>query len=247
MELSSKFKKFNIQPRKKKFYNEFYNTLFGLINNNSQIIQISGAAGSGKSTLTQFIVGTLVDMEETSSVLWINASSGFSNKRLEDIFKSDPQQLSKLKENILVANALSYFDQQMLLNKICSENYIFPPDIKFIVVDSISRNFRLELAKCEDMKVRVKLVNQFFSEQIYPLEMLCARLNAILILVHDSSYNPNLEKNKKFLSNLFERIKSIDIELAHNDCEEKQIYLKYHNIRFSSFYSLTKNGFEFMI
>ena len=46
--------------------------------------------------------------------------------------------------------------------------------------------------------------------------MTCQRENISLLLIHESSFNPNLNQNKPFFYKLYDRIKSIDINLTRD-------------------------------
>ena len=77
--------------------------------------------------------------------------------------------------------------------------------------------------------------------------MFAARIGAILIFVHEASYNPEMNKNLKLLHKLFDRIDSIQIKLIKEDFEENILSLNYFDFKFRSFYRLSNRGFEFMI
>ena len=235
-------------PSNDQFCIKFIDFMSNLLQDNYQMIQVSGDAGSGKSTFVQFLVGHLISNKENlSSALWVNAGTPFSYKRLEDNFKDTPEKLTYIKSNIFLTNISSYKKQQHLVNVLTTMENFFPLNAKFLIFDSISRNFRLKLMEFEEIKNKIKLINTFFTEQIYPLQMLASYIKINLILIHEVSYKPNLNKNVKFLHNLFNRIDSITINLSKNSKEEHVFRLKYHNIKLLSYYKLSNNGFEFII
>ena len=180
------------------------------------------------------------------SALWINAGSPFSYKRLEHNFNDVPEQFEYIKNNIFLTNISLYFKQQNLINELSSIENFIPMNTKLIIFDSISYNFRLKLMEFNEIDIKIKLINAFFSEQIYPLQMFASLNRVNLIFVHEVSYKPNLNKNVKFLHKLFDRIDSIMIKLEINEKREKILNLKYHNIEFVSKYKLSNNGFEFI-
>lgn len=233
---------------KNELCDEFFTLIYNLLRNNSRIIQISGESSSGKSTFVQFLVGHLIsDKENLYSALWINAGSPFSYKRLEHNFKDAPEQLEYIKNNIFLTNISSYFKQQNLINELSSIENFIPINTKLIIFDSISSNFRLKLMEFNEIDNKIKIINTFFTEQIYPLQMFASLNRVNLIFIHEVSYKPNLNKNVKFLHKLFDRIDSIMIKLEINEKREKTLNLKYHNIEFISKYKLSNNGFEFII
>jgi len=230
------------------FIIKFIDFMSNLLQDNYRMIQVSGDPGSGKSTFVQFLVGHLISNKENlSSALWVNAGTPFSYKRLEDNFKDTPEKLPYIKSNIFLTNISTYKKQQHLVNELSTIENFFPLNAKFLIFDSISRNFRLKLMEFEEIKNKVKLINTFFTEQIYPLQMLASYIKINLILIHEVSYKPKLNKNVKFLHNLFNRIDSIAINLSKNSKEEHIFRLKYHNIKLLSYYKLSTNGFEFII
>lgn len=235
-------------PNKNEFCNEFIALIYNLLSNNSRIIQVSGKSGSGKSTFVQYLVGHLISNKENlSSALWINTGSPFSDKRLEHNFNEAPEQLEYIKNNIFLTNISSYFKQQNLINELNSLKDFIPINTKLLIFDSISYNFRLKLMKFNEIDIKIKLINSFFIEQIYPLQTFASLNRVNLIFIHEVSYKPKLNKNIKFLHKMFDRIDSIMIKLEINEKREKILNLKYHNIEFDSKYNLSNNGFEFII
>lgn len=226
---------------------KFFTLIYNLLKNNSRIIQISGESGSGKSTFAQYLVGHLIlNKDNLLTALWINAGSPFSYKRLEHNFNEAPEQLEYIKNNIFLTNISSYFKQQNLINELSSLENFIPINTKLIIFDSISHNFRLKLMEFNELDIKIKLINSFFTEQIYPLQMFASLNRVNLIFIHEVSYKPKLNKNTKFLHKMFDRIDSIMIKLEINEKREKILNLKYHNIEFVSKYRLSNNGFEFI-
>jgi len=235
-------------PNKNEFCNEFIALIYSLLSNNSRIIQVSGNSGSGKSTFVQYLVGHLISNKKNLlSALWINTGSPFSDKRLGHNFNEAPEQLEYIKNNIFLTNISSYFKQQNLINELSSLKDFIPLNTKLIIFDSISYNFRLKLMKFNEINIKIKLINSFFTEQIYPLQMFASLNRVNLIFIHEVSYKPKLNKNIKFLHKMFNRIDSIMIKLEINEKRDKILNLKYHNIEFDSKYNLSNNGFEFII
>ncbi len=109
----------------------------------------------------------------------------------------------------------TYYEQQSLIDRITSNRgEILPPDLRFIIIDSISHNFRYSLMKVVDVKKRARLINNFYEKQIFPLIMMGGRLKIFIVFIHEVSSIPNSNKNVKFLYKVFNRIQdSIKINM----------------------------------
>jgi len=186
----------------------------------NKVISISGESGTGKTTLAQYLIGNLLTISKPYEdyCFWIQASEAFSKKRLIKMFKTNSEKLRYLNNSILISpsnKACSSFSEQSdLLKKISRRNYIFPPNLKFIVIDNISHHLRYEISKSNDAKAVMSKLNDFFDSELMPLIMTCQRENINLLLIHESSFNPNLNQNMPFFYKLYNRIKTIDINLT---------------------------------
>jgi RecA/RadA recombinase len=193
---------------------------FKKIFSTNKIISISGESGTGKTTLAHYLIGNLLTITKPYEgyCFWIQASEAFSKKRFMNMFKKNSEKLNYLNNAILISpcnKACSSFEEQSeLLKKISKKSYIFPPDLKFIVIDNISHYLRYEISKLQGAKAVIASLNDFFDSQLMPLIMTCQRENINLVLIHESSFNPNLNQNKPFFYKLYDRIKSLDINLA---------------------------------
>lgn len=193
---------------------KFFEYLKNLMTGKSGLIQITGAAGVGKSTFAQYFIGNMV-LKYKGSALFLTAGKKFSDIRLNRMFSGIYWE--KLKNYIYKEHMGSYYEQQSLIDRITSSNKdILPPDLKFIIIDSISHNFRYSLMKVVDVKKRARLINNFYEKQIFPLIMMGGRLKIFIVFIHEVSSIPNINKNVKFLYKVFNRIEDsirINMEL----------------------------------
>jgi hypothetical protein len=78
--------------------------------------------------------------------------------------------------------------------------------------------------------------------------MFCEREGIKLILIHEISYNPNLDQNREFFFKLYDRIDSLDIILKKNFFkQEKTIDIISKEYSWSFNYSLCNNGFNWKL
>ena len=130
-----------------------------------KIISISGDSGTGKTTLAQFLIGNLLTISKPYEdyCFWIQASETFSKKRLVNMYKMDSEKLRYLKNSILISpgrkTCSSFSEQSELLRRLSNNNYIFPPNLKFIVIDNISHHLRYEISKLRNAKAVTHLRN----------------------------------------------------------------------------------------
>ncbi len=195
----------------------------------NKVVSISGESGTGKTTLAQYLIGNLLTISKPYEdyCFWIQASEAFSKKRLIKMFTSNSEKLRHLNNNILISPSnkacSSFSEQSELLRKISRKDYIFPPNLKFIVIDNISHHLRYEISKSNDIKIVMSKLNAFFDSELMPLIMTCQRENITLLLIHESSFNPALNQNMPFFYKLYTRINTIDINLTKGYTIDKKI------------------------
>lgn len=213
-----------------------------------RVISISGESGTGKTTFALQLATSFITEKSPyrEQCLWVQASEEFSKKRLTAMFKNHPDKLDFLNKNIFVFPARkpfsNYSEQSIAL--IDFENLILPPHLKYIVIDNISHYLRLETFNNKDLKSITKLINDFYNKQLYPLIMLCQRENYYLILIHEVSYNPNLNKITPFLVKLYGRIKKLNIFLLKSlDSDLKQMKIISEQNSHSLSYEISNIGF----
>jgi len=218
-------------------------TDFNRLFSRKTVISIYGASGTGKSTLSLQIVGSLLTHSEPyeDCCVWLQASEAFSKKRLYQMFKDKPCELDYLTKHVFVippdGPCISYSQQADVISKLVKKNSILPYNLKFIVIDNISHHLRFEIMKAEGFSGYSSLVNLFFSEQLYPLIMFCEREAIKLIIIHEVSYSPASNKIIPFLGKLFSRIECLNIFLSKDirdrknkmavECEDSIYEFKY--------------------
>ncbi|MHA1987214.1 MAG: hypothetical protein ACW98D_11285, partial [Promethearchaeota archaeon] len=68
------------------------------------LISISGKGGTGKTSLSLFLIGKFLTSIQPyeGSCIWVQASEIFPKKRLHSLFEKDDEQLTYLTQNIYV-------------------------------------------------------------------------------------------------------------------------------------------------
>jgi hypothetical protein len=213
------------------------------------LVSISGESGLGKTTLALQLVGNILTSEASFSgqCVWVQASEAFPLQRLCSLYSKDSIKLSYLKKHIFVIPTTGpfpiYSAQQEVLHSF--SNCVFPPELKVIVIDNISHHLRYHLMQQEDLSVRSRIVDQFYTEQLYPLVMRCLREEIFLVLIHEVSYNVREGSTKPFFSRLYEQLDMISIILSKSLPPEKRIIIVKHpssNWEVSHTYKLTSQG-----
>ena len=182
-----------------------------LISNHS-VASISGESGTGKTSFTIYTVGSLIN--DPSCCVWIQASEMFPKNRLKAMFQGDGDKANYLLKNILIGPQRpfqSYSDQLSFFLPFIDS--LFPPDLKFIVIDNISHHLRYELSSKTEIREKVRLLDEFYESILYPLILKCQRENVILMLIHEVSYDVNSQQNRPFFHKLYDRIKGLQIIL----------------------------------
>jgi energy-coupling factor transporter ATP-binding protein EcfA2 len=197
---------------------DFISSIYNLSQKNQRILSISGKSGTGKTTLGLQLVSTILTNEfpYENSCVWIQASELFPKKRLLSLFKDSPDEIDYLLKNIFVIPRNKPFsnfrDQTMFFNK--SGNLLLPVNVKLIVIDNISHHLRLVTSLISDVKRRVKILDQFFNSQLFPLIMRCLRDKIVLVLIHEVSFDPTLGKTQPFFNKLYSRIQAVNVTLS---------------------------------
>ncbi|MFX0106024.1 MAG: hypothetical protein ACFE75_11100 [Candidatus Hodarchaeota archaeon] len=214
------------------------------------ILSISGESGTGKTTLGLYLIGNIITNSEPfkDSCIWIQASELLPIKRLNQIFEESPKKVAYLKENIFVIPKgrvlYTYEAQSTLIQNLLLPSAILPPNLRCIVIDNISHHLRYKLIQYNNPKDLSSLLNIFYETQLMPLILFCKRNNIILILIHEVTYSPKLERIRPFFYKLYDRIKTIDIVLSntvHND-NKKKISISFNKITWNFMYTLENRG-----
>ena len=213
------------------------------------IISISGESGTGKTTLTLQLVGSFLTDEAPyeDSCIWVQASELFSLTRLRQIFQDQKSKLEYIQNNIFVIphnRPIHTYEQQIsLFQRIIHPEFSIPPSLKYIVIDNISHHLRYKLNQYNDSKDISSLLNGFYEMILMPLILFCRQHDIILILIHEITYSPKDECNRPFFYKLYDRIKTIDIELSKEyNNEKKSLYLFYENSTWNFQYTLGNGG-----
>ena len=194
---------------------DLINGIRKLLSHNN-IISISGESGTGKTTLSLYLVGKLLtcDKSFTESCIWIQAGEIFPNNRLSQIFENYPEKLEYIQNNIYIQPTkkpiISFEEQKTIIKNMISPSAFLPPSLKYIVIDNISHHLRYKLQHTSNP---FSLLDRFYDEQLFPLILFCRREHIHLILIHEVTYSPKLDRVRPFFYKLYDRIDKIDIVL----------------------------------
>jgi archaellum biogenesis ATPase FlaH len=212
------------------------------------IVSIMGESGTGKTTLAlQFISKFMIEnRSQKQQCLWIQASEAFPKKRLQTMYQNEPEILSALLKNIFVMPGKKPFSnittQSAFLREF--ETLTLPPNIKYIVIDNISHHLRYAQANISVFQEKMKLMNEFFNPQLFPLIMFCLREKIILFLIHEISFDPQSGRLKPYNNKLFERVKCVGINLSKSvGCQLKSMILSTCDIKKQFTYEISDIGF----
>jgi len=222
-------------------------TLFNRLIKLNRIISIYGKSGTGKSTLAMYLT-EITDFDAESTTIWVQAYERFSKKRCIDLF---PKRLNKLNRIFITPRDpykkdLKQFSQ--LLKELSNNEANLPPNLSNIVIDSISQPLRNEVLKnYNNPRKIVKILNNFFSESLLPLIFFCIGNNITLILIHEITYNPKINKTVPFFNDLYDRIDSIKIGLFKQpENSEKIMKININGINFFITYHIKQSGFHWV-
>jgi hypothetical protein len=234
------------------FQESVLNSIEDVFRNNT-VISISGEAGTGKTSISLFLVGkflTAITPYE-GSCIWVQASESFSKRRLESLFKDDEKRLTYLQKNIFVTpgdGSFSSFDTQLSsLQRLSDPANILPPDLEFIVVDNISHHLRYKLSRITDVSLRSNILNTFYDSALTPLIFRCHREKINLLLLHEVSFNVSSQQTRPYFSKLYDRLRGVQIVLLKSPFSDKRtIEVKFGGKQFSLAFDLIEKGFNFL-
>ena len=207
-----------------------YNILKELILS-KKLINVSGSSGSGKTTFVLEIVSNflLQDINNENSCVWIQACEQFPKKRLSTMFQATSQDLIYLKLHFFIipksSVCRSLQEQNKIIKKMLSTPLSLPPDVKFIVIDNISHHLRYERSLNKDFQNASELLDSFYEEVMMPIMLFCLREDIYLFLIHEISYNPDINRSQPFFWKLYERLNMVNITLE-SDWYQKTNILK---------------------
>ncbi|MFX1364521.1 MAG: AAA family ATPase [Promethearchaeota archaeon] len=226
---------------------DFITKIKKLISYNN-IISISGKSGTGKTTLSLYLVGNLLTycQNNIESCIWIQASEIFPKKRLSQLFTNTPEKLDYIKNNIYLSPGnkliLSLEEQKKIIHTIMKPSTVLPPSLRYIVVDNISHHLRYSLQHNTDV---YNLLNTFYDKQLLPFILFCKREDIQLILIHEVTYSPKSDRIRPFLYSLYDRIEKIDISL-HNifNSNKKKMEISFNKYHWDFQYKLESCGLK---
>lgn len=216
------------------------------------VISISGRAGTGKTSLTLYLIGSIITSITPfkDTCIWVQASEQFPIKRLKTLFRNDGEKLEYLTNNIFIIPKLrsySTYEKQVEQLKLFSEkDFLYPPDIKFIVIDNISHHLRFKISQVTDIAQRSSVINNFYEKVLNPLIFRCQREEINLILIHEVTFDIESQHTRPFFFKLYERINGVNISLSRlSNSPFGKLDMTFDNISLSFGYSLTDEGFIF--
>lgn len=226
---------------------DLLNGIRKLLSHNN-IISISGESGTGKTTLSLYLVGHLLTHQKsfTDSCIWIQASELFPNNRLSQIFEVYPEGLEYIKYNIFIKPAkrpiVSFEEQKTIIENLIDPATLLPPSLKYIVIDNVSHHLRYKL---QHVTNNFSLLDRFYDEQLFPLILFCRREHIHLILIHEVTYSPTLDRVRPFFYKLYDRIDKVDIVLHKVfNSKKKTMEITYGQFNWNFQYMLANSGLE---
>lgn len=216
------------------------------------ILSLYGKSGTGKTSLALKFVGWSMTRNKIfqDQCIWIQASECFPARRLNQLFGEETEKLRYIHKNIFISPLkhpfLSYQEQNEYLSEI--ETKVLPPDLRYIVIDNISHHLRFEISKYSAISKKLILLNKFYETQILPLVLLCHVKNIILILIHEVSFNPSLERTVPFFHKLYSRLECIEVDLQKNQFTDQNILrLRHLGFQKQVEYRIYEKGFHWII
>ncbi len=213
------------------------------------ILSISGESGNGKTTLALQLIGNLLTKHKPyeDTCVWIQGSEKFPLKRLTQIFEDKPPKLEYIINSVFTLPQKgpihTYEEQSSIIKKIFNQNLTKPPNLKYIVIDNISHHLRYKLTHFNTPKQTLSLLDSFYETILMPLIIFCKRNKIVLVLVHEVTYSPKLEKIRPFFYKLYDRIRTIDIVLTKaNYNEKKDLLMSFDDSEWNFQYCLKQKG-----
>jgi ABC-type dipeptide/oligopeptide/nickel transport system ATPase component len=202
------------------------------------IISIYGESGMGKTTLALQIVSEFMikHKPQNRQCIWVQASETFPKKRLQTMYINEREKITYLLKNIFLVPGKKPFLKNF-------ETLVLPPNLRFIVIDNISHHLRFAQANISLFQDKMKLMNEFFNHQLFPLIMFCLREKIILFLIHEVSFNPQSGQLKSYNNKLFERVRCVEINLLKSvGSQLKSMVLSTRNIKKQYTYEISEKG-----
>ena len=148
-----------------------------------------GPAGSGKTNFC--ILAAASRAKKNNKIIFIDTEGGFSIDRFKQIVG---EEYEKALENILILKPTTFQEQWDAFGKLLKE-IKSKTKIDLIIVDGMTMLYRLELAECEDDKVKIKIVNSKLARQMRMLSEIARKKN-IPVLITNQVYSDFEDKTK---------------------------------------------------
>ena len=204
-----------------------------------KLASIYGESSTGKTTMALQLIDFFLSPGETC--IWIQASEEFPIKRFNVL--SNNVNLSQIFISPKNNTCSSYEHFLLVLKSLFDEYSCLPPSVKFIVIDNISHHLRYKISQSSEVREVMAIQNDFYDNYLLRLIMMCEKEDISLILLHEITYNPNLDKNVPFYNRLYERLDSITISLEKPmGINHKIMNVKFGNRMWSFSYFLKNQG-----
>jgi hypothetical protein len=171
-------------------------------------IHISGENTTGKSILVKNFLHHVLNSPKAPRIFYIDTENKFSVRQYQTLFSR------KAQNSVFLNQPSSISDFLKQLRNMRSSNYKIREG-DYLVVDSISA-FQKQLMVPAENYHEWKAELLYMTEQIVPqLISLAVRKGLKIILIHQVSYNPEIEANLPYYFDLFQQIKGIWVFLKH--------------------------------
>ena len=155
------------------------------------ITEAYGQYGSGKSQLAfQLAINTQLPKEKgglNGQVVWVDTEGTFRPARIIQVAKAQGLEPEEVLENIKVARAFSADHQMILVDKI-PELFKKYPNIKLIIIDSLTSIFRSEYVGRGTLAERQQKLNK----HIHALQRLADRYNVAIYVTNQVMAKPDM-------------------------------------------------------
>ena len=111
------------------------------------------------------------------------------------------------------------------------------------MIDTISHHLRYKLTQYNSSKDISSLLDMFYETQLTPLILFCKRYEIVLVLIHEVTYSPKLDRLKPFFYKLYDRLTTIDIVLGKvYNSEKKNLCIIFDTFEWNFQYKLNQKG-----
>ena len=128
------------------------------------LTNIYGPAGAGKTLLCK-----LCTVKAEKKIIFIDSEEGFSIERLKQL----TPDYKKVLEKLIVFKPKNFYEQKQMIENL---NGIINNNISIIIVDTLTRFYRFEIAKTDD----VNMINSVLRKQLNILSELSEKVPVII-------------------------------------------------------------------